>query len=383
MYLGRRRVKYMGSKRWMLQNGLADLIHSRVSQRERFVDLFCGSSVVSWHVASKYAVPVLASDLQEFCRVLAAAVVCRTGVLGRYWIDSWIDGATASAPEHPLFEAAKNLQHCSERIGIVEYTAAARELCSRGNTPITAAYGGHYFSPLQAVYFDCLRGAVPPRGPHGMAALAALVQTASVCAAAPGHTAQPFRPTKSAEPYLRHAWAKDVVQRVRHHAERLSAIGSKKEGVALSCDANTVASGLSEGDLVFIDPPYSSVHYSRFYHVLETIAAGKCVQVSGIGRYPARELRPRSRYSLPSEAGSALHQLLETIGECRSGVIVTFPAGVASNGLSGQCVIDIARNWFTVDYIKVKSRFSTLGGNTRNRSARVRTEELLLSLDPK
>ena len=383
MYLGRWRVKYMGSKRWMLQNGLAELIHSRVSQYERFVDLFCGSSAVSWHVASNHAVPVLASDLQEFCRVLAAAVVCRTGALGHYWIDSWIDRATASVPDHPLFEAAIDVEHCGEKIGIVEYTTAARELCSKASTPVTAAYGGHYFSPLQAIYFDSLRSAAPRRRPHRMAALAALVQTASVCAASPGHTAQPFGPTTSAEPYLRHAWSKDVVERVRHYGERLSAIGPKKQGVALSCDANTIAGGLSDGDLVFVDPPYSSVHYSRFYHVLEAIAAGTCVQVSGVGRYPPRELRPRSRYSLPSEAGFALQQLLEKIGECRSGVIVTFPAGMASNGLSGQRVIDIARNWFAVDYIKVKSRFSTLGGNTRNRSARVRTEELLLSLEPK
>ena len=367
----------------MLRNGLAELIHSRVSQHERFVDLFCGSSAVSWHVARNHSVPVLASDLQEFCRVLAAAVICRTGVLGNYWIDSWIDRATASAPDHPLFEDAKNVQHWGEGIGIVEYIRTARELCSKGKTPITAAYGGHYFSPLQAVYFDCWRRAVPLRRPHRMAALAALVQTASVCAASPGHTAQPFRPTTSAEPYLRQAWAKDVVERVRHHAQRLSAIGSKKQGVALAGDANTIASGLSERDLVFIDPPYSSVHYSRFYHVLETIAAGKPVQVSGTGRYPPQGLRPRSRYSLPSEAGLALRELLRIIGECRSGVIVTFPAGVASNGLSGESVIDIARNWFTVDYIKVKSRFSTLGGNTRNRSARVRTDELLLSLEPK
>lgn len=376
-------MKYMGSKRWMLHNGLAELIHSRVSQHERFVDLFCGSSAVSWHVARNHSVPVLACDLQEFCRVLAAAVVCRTESLGNYWIDSWIDRATASAQDHPLFEAAKKVQNRSEQMGIVEYSAAARELCSEGNTPITAAYGGHYFSPLQAVYFDCLRSAVPRRRPHRMAALAALVQTASVCAASPGHTAQPFGPTTAAEPYLRHAWSKDVVERVRHYGERLSAIGSKKEGMALSSDANTIASGLSEGDLVFIDPPYSSVHYSRFYHVLETTAAGTYVQVSGVGRYPPRELRPRSRYSLPSEARLALRELLQTIGECRSGVIVTFPAGVASNGLSGECVIDIARNWFTVDYIKVKSRFSTLGGNTRNRSARLKMEELLLSLEPK
>ena len=373
----------MGSKRWMLHNGLADVIQSRVSQHERFVDLFSGSAAVFWHVATNHAIPVQASDLQEFCRVLAASVVCRTATLGHYWIDSWIGRATSSAQDHPLFEPASNLQLFSERMTIVEFTAAARALCATAETPTTAAYGGHYFSPLQAIYLDSLRSSLPARRPHRMAALAALVQTASVCAASPGHTAQPFGPTPSAEPYLRHSWLKNVVQRVRHHAELLSTIGSKKEGVALTCDANSIAHELTDGDLVFIDTPYSSVHYSRFYHVLETIAVGNNVQVSGTGRYPPHELRPRSRYSLPSEAGLALHQLLETIGKCRAGVIITFPAGSASNGLSGARVIDIARNWFTVEYIKVKSRFSTLGGNTRNRSARVRSEELLLSLDPK
>ena len=373
----------MGSKRWMLHNGLADMIHSRVSQHDRFVDLFCGSAAVSWHVASNHAIPVLASDLQEFCRVLAASVVCRTATLGHHWIDNWIGRATSSAQDHPLFLPASDLQHSSERTTIAQFTAAARALCATAESPITAAYGGHYFSPLQAIHLDSLRNSLTPRRPHRMAALAALVQTASACAASPGHTAQPFGPTPAAEPYLRHSWSLNVVQRVRHHAELLSTIGSKKEGVALTRDANDIAHDLTDADLVFIDPPYSSVHYSRFYHVLETIAVGNNVQVSGTGRYPPRELRPRSRYSLPSEAGLALHQLLETIGKRRARVIITFPAGSASNGLSGTRVIDIARNWFTVDYVKVKSRFSTLGGNTRNRSARVRSEELLLSLDPK
>ena len=161
----------MGSKRWMLRNGLADLIQARVSQHERFVDLFCGSSAVSWHVASNYAVPVLASDLQEFCRVLAAAVVCRTGVLGQYWIDTWIERATGTARDHPMFVAASSLQDSCERKSIVEYTATARELCVGGDTPITSAYGGYYFSPLQAIYLDCLRSSIPRRSPHRIAAL--------------------------------------------------------------------------------------------------------------------------------------------------------------------------------------------------------------------
>ena len=375
----------MGSKRWMLKNGLADIIRSRVSEKThtRFVDLFCGSACVSWHVATNLSIPVLSTDLQDFCRVLAASVVCRTATLGHYWIDSWIERSTARAQVHPLFLAATDLDHSADRKSIAELTHCSRTLCANATTTTTAAYGGHYFSPLQAIYLDALRTSLPPRRPHRMVALAALIQTASACSASPGHTAQPFGPTRSAEPYLRHLWSLNILQRVRSHADFLSAISAKKEGVALTCDANVVASNLTETDLVFIDPPYSSVHYSRFYHVLETIARGGHVRVSGIGRYPPQELRPRSRYSLPSQAGFALHQLLETIGRCGAGVIVTFPAGRASNGLSGSQVIEIARKWFKVNYVKVKSRFSTLGGNTRNRSARVRSEELLLSLDPK
>ena len=376
-------VKYMGSKRWMLQNGLGDAILNRISQHDRFVDLFSGSAAVSWHVASTYCTPVLANDLQEFCRALADAVLCRTRKLGHHWIDTWIARATSEAQAHPLYSAAKRLDSRSEEAPISDLSADARALCSKAGTPITAAYGGHYFSPLQAIQLDSLRVCLPPRRPHHHAGLAAVIQTASACAASPGHTAQPFKPTTSAGPFLLHSWSRDVIKRTRVHAGLLSEIGSKQPGVAVTGDANHLASRLGEGDLVFIDPPYSSVHYSRFYHVLETVAHGKPVDVAGVGRYPPRALRPSSSYSLPSESEHAFRELLQIIGARRCGAIVTFPAGLASNGLSGTKVIDLAREWFSVDYVKVKSRFSTLGGNSRNRSARMRSEELLLSLHPK
>ena len=176
--------------------------------------------------------------------------------------------------------------------------------------------------------------------------------------------------------------ARNVLERTKVNAHQLSMVSAKLPGRAVTGDANALASDLSNGDLVFIDPPYSSVHYSRFYHVLETTAVGQSVPVTGVGRYPPRQLRPTSKYSLPSEAESAFHDLLQTIGSRGCGVIATFPAGSASNGLSGTKVIDVARKWFRVDCIKVQSRFSTLGGNTRNRSARMKSEELLLSLRP-
>jgi adenine-specific DNA-methyltransferase len=64
---------------------------------------------------------------------------------------------------------------------------------------------------------------------------------------------------------------------------------AQRPGTVKVADANQAARGLQESDLVFIDPPYSGVQYSRFYHVLETIADGGRGPVTEVGRYPTPE----------------------------------------------------------------------------------------------
>jgi hypothetical protein len=144
-----------------------------------------------------------------------------------------------------------------------------------------------------------------------------------------------------------------------------------------------IAANLGDGDLAFVDPPYSGVHYSRFYHVLETITTHKPISVSGAGRYPPRELRPRSDYSVQTASREALTVLLKTLSSVGSSAIVTFPAGKASNGLSGTIVKEVADQFFEIKSTKVASRFSTLGGNLRNRDARQPSDELILTLTPR
>src|SRR5208282_4532117 len=148
-------------------------------------------------------------------------------------------------------------------------------------------------------------------------------------------------------------------------------------------DANEAAASIAEGDLAFIDPPYSGVHYSRFYHVLETIARGRCSDVSGAGRYPAADERPRSRYSLKSESSAALNDLFVAIASRGGKAIVTFPQRGCSNGLSGRIVIALAGNHFKTEQHWVASKFSTLGGNNDHRNARRSTRELILVLRPR
>lgn len=80
-------MKYMGSKRAMLLNGLGTLLEHEIVGATRFVDLFTGSAVVANHVAKTFDVPVIASDLQGYSVILAGAVVQRRRQLN--WRTIW------------------------------------------------------------------------------------------------------------------------------------------------------------------------------------------------------------------------------------------------------------------------------------------------------
>jgi adenine-specific DNA methylase len=375
-------MKYMGSKRTMLENGLGELLTREIEGAPRFVDLFAGSGSVAIHVARKWPIPVIAFDLQSYSIVLTAAVVGRQAPLlwQPIW-DKWLQRATAEFNTLRIPMTEKITQ---------PIVAGVRAWCDeQTNLPITKAYGGHYYSPIQAVWIDAFRAHLPPNEPARTIALAALIQAASQCAAAPGHTAQPFQPTDTAKRYIEEAWRKDIAEKTRAAFELLAGQFAQRLGQATVADANQAALQLQKGDLVFIDPPYSGVHYSRFYHVLETIAYGSCGEVTGVGRYPAREFRPRSKYSVSSESTQALDGLLKSVASHDATAIVTFPDYDCSNGLSGNSVREIAAKYFIVGEQQVASKFSTLGGtgdhrgNEAGRSARKHAQELILVLKPR
>lgn len=368
-------MKYMGSKRWMLANGLGDLISKQVRQASRFVDLFAGSGAVSSHVASNHKIPVIAYDLQTFSAVLTQAVIGRESKVNAHdlWA-SWYRRASA---------IRKLVRPISSPTVTRATVAECRDWCSRQFTLVTRAYGGYYFSALQAVWFDALLQALPTREPERTVALAAVICTASRCAASPGHTAQPFQPTRTAKPFLAEAWALNVITHCRETLFEVSGQHAVIRGNAKVCDANEAAGSTRKGDLVFVDPPYSSVHYSRFYHVLETIARGHCSEVSGTGRYPVARERPRSKYCLKSGSSKALDELFHTIASRGARAVVTFPLRRCSNGLSGSAVAALANRHFSIESHWVASKFSTLGGNNDVRNARRSTREMILVLNPR
>lgn len=379
-------VKYMGSKRAMLRNGLGELLTELVPSRERFFDLFCGAGSVAGYVAQRFSVPVYACDLQTYAVALTACQVEQTAPfahedVGEGWIAAaaqWMDAysddwqrANLMRPSGASFDAWRSA------------VKDARDFCSNlpDAFPTARAYGGYYYSPVQAMVLDSLRASLPSA--HRTAALAALIDAASSCAAAPGHTAQPFGTKDSALPHLAAAWEKDVSLVCLEALKRNASIKAKVGGQVSHSDAVSLTQKLTRRDVAFIDPPYSEVQYSRFYHVLESISRGSVGDVSGVGRYPAIASRPQSKFCLVTKSAEAFDELMLGVASSGADALVTFPAQDASNGLSGDLVEAISGQYFKVKTRKVTSLFSTLGGNAVSRHARKTATELILHLEPR
>jgi adenine-specific DNA-methyltransferase len=377
-------MKYMGSKRTMLSNGLGEMLRAHVGEVHRFVDLFAGSSAVSWFVAENSKCEVIAGDLQAFAVALAEAVISREDELNPdpIW-RTWSRDAACWLAGNSVYRAAEVFETRKWSSARRRNVEEARKISSESPELITQAYGGHYFSPKQSLVLDSLRATLPTDSPEHTVALAALICAASECAASPGHTAQPFQPTQGAAKFLFEAWRRDILDHVERALKNICPRHARRAGYGMISDAQTLAEQLCDDDLAFIDPPYSGVHYSRFYHVLETIARGSGVTVSGIGRYPSPNQRPKSDFSVKSKSKLALDKLFSALGKKKVKTIVTFPREETSNGLSGSYVQTVAERYFAVSKKVVNGRFSTLGGNLENRRARVPAYEIILLMSPR
>ena len=377
-------MKYMGSKRAMLSNGLGEMLRAHASDVHRFVDLFAGSSAVSWFVAENSKCKVVAGDLQAFAVALAEGVISRENELDadRIW-RPWSGDAASWLAGNSVYRAAEKFDMGKWGKARRRNVQEARKISSESPELVTQAYGGYYFSPKQSLVLDSLRATLPTDPPEHRVALAALICAASECAASPGHTAQPFQPTRGAAKFLFEAWRRDILDYAERALKNICPRHARHAGYGMISDAQTLAEQLCHDDLAFMDPPYSGVHYSRFYHVLETIARGSSVTVSGIGRYPDPNQRPKSDFSVKSKSKVALDKLFSTLGEKKVRTIVTFPREETSNGLSGSFVQTVAEKYFDVSKKVVNGRFSTLGGNLENRKARVPAYEIILLLSPR
>jgi adenine-specific DNA-methyltransferase len=348
-------MKYMGHKGRIL-GPITEAVGSLLSRKCRIADLFCGSGIVSWHFASAFPNSVWASDLQKFACARAAAVLERRAIPPEHDLERWLARAAASfedSKEHLNGSAAGlpgRWDRASAQRIVFEHRSTAESLDgSRLGCvvpAVTKAYGGYYFSVSQSMRLDALRSTLPLGGDSRRMALSSLVGAASQCSASPGHTAQPFQPTHGAARWLLEAWKRDPTKYLRDEWHQSASFRANSAGKVFLSDASELLGKLDPGDVAFLDPPYSGVHYSRFYHVLETLADGELTEVGGTGRYPAPRFRPVSEFSQRGNSRRAIEKLIFVAAERKIRLVVTFPFEQQSNGLAASIIESLAKNTF-------------------------------------
>lgn len=374
----------MGSKRTLLENGLGELIINCCNGHERFIDLFSGTGSVATYVAKRLNLEVIAVDLQQYSAIMTDAILSRTTAYDvQQIIETWLPVIEKKIQSSKVWKRIQKVE--SSLVKDTNYVYMTRELCTTKSLigPLWNAYGGYYFSSVQTITFDYMLKYLPANDNDRKICHAAIISAASQCAAAPGHTAQPFNPNGNGLRYILEAWKKDPIEYFKLSLERIAKEHALFAGQGLASDAETYVNYIKSNDIVFLDPPYSGVQYSRFYHVLETIARNKHYKVTGTGRYPSLSERPQSEFSNVGTSKEALERLLQKLALTGATLIFTFPEKECSNGLSGNFIIETAQQWFNIQTVTSNSKFSTLGGNNIHRDARMHYDELVLIMTNK
>lgn len=354
-----RTLNYLGSKLRLL-----DFIEGNVlevaARGSGVCDLFAGSGCVSYRLSQSFG--VTSCDIQHYSKVICEALLggCSISEAEAAQILHYAEGE-GSRPLmnafRPLIEleddaiASRNLEtlaaileHGSVEVFVIEdsdspLSAAQQEVVARlradgltgERSIISRHYGGIYFSYRQAVQIDALLEAVSRvSAPSGRSLLlAALLSTASDIADTVGkHFAQPIKARDSEgniKPIVYNKAVRDKLAEVfplysewlgrYRRLERSSRPYSALQGDYMDC----LRSLGPEVKTIYADPPYTRDHYSRFYHVLETMTLRDTPQLSTttiggrtrISNGVYRADRHQSPFCIKSKAPGAFRQMFD------------------------------------------------------------------------
>jgi hypothetical protein len=249
---------------------------------------------------------------------------------------------------------------------------------------VTRYYGGLYFSYEQAAALDAIAAAVRELAePYKDVALAALLSTTSEIVSTVGSQfAQPVRPRgRDGRPKL--AVVASVARKRRPSAiavyaqwlDRYQRLPGADYGHAvIRSDYRAALAALpTRVGAIYADPPYTRDHYSRFYHVLETIALGDEPEISRVrigrstrlSRALYRAERHQSPFCIKTEVIAAFRGLFEHAARLGSPLVVSYSpyaTGTAARPRPRLVTIaeitDLAKEYFTAVHVESAGRIA-------------------------
>ena len=245
-------LRYIGSKA-RLRHAILDLLGDPPVKNARFVDVFAGTGVVSREAALR-GWQIRANDHLISSAIMTTAQLCSSAEVGCHALGGYA-------------QAVAQLNCCEPKEGFIY----------REYTPSGQSHSGQlrfYFTPENGRRIDGMRQRIERWGAEGkIGKLESWVLIADLMAAA--NSVANIAGTYGC--FLRH-WSPASQRPLVIQPRQL--LKSTAPFEVLNCDAFDVPT--EDGDLVYLDPPYTKRQYAAYYHILETIAAGDTPKVKGI-----------------------------------------------------------------------------------------------------
>jgi adenine-specific DNA-methyltransferase len=328
-------IKYMGSKAKILPFVIDGI--SRVYAGGGVCDLFAGSAILSGAIGR--SVKVFSNDIQNY-----------SAYLSEFYLNSWLDPKKHVSGKQIVESVEKQVCKRIRSLGIEEYTsdlslAEFNAIEAKHRTLLdhrfrhryhlfTKCYSGTWWSASQCVWIDALREkAEEYRGTPQLALIiASLMHAMAYCGSGTGHYAQYRDATtepsmKDISIYRRRSMKEYFLKKYLSLSEHLPSEPPSFVHEITSLDYKERLKTLPKCT-VYADPPYAFVHYSRFYHAIETLClydfpelqvkAGKVVK----GRY--RESRHQSPFCIRTQVPAAFTDLFLGVASSKSNLVLSY-----------------------------------------------------------
>lgn len=206
----------------------------------------------------------------------------------------------------------------------------------------TLNYAMPYFSLKQAIFVDSYRFAIDKmletnaigQTEHYIHLSLLIYLLNNIVTSVGDHFAQPQQFKVSDENKLKREIAKiikkkslDLVKCLQDKCREFRAINKVKQNSnkAYCSDYIDVLQDrdvIDNVDLIYIDPPYTNAHYSRFYHILETLVVYDYPELEYFGRY--RNDRFQSPFCIKSEAFGEFDRMIGACARINKTAVISY-----------------------------------------------------------
>lgn len=399
-----RTIYYLGNKAKSAKN-IDQICANAFGESSSVLDLFAGSGSNARQFGTKRR--VIANDIQMYSYIICSAILSKTpysesdifALLNSYSANEKIDNikdcySNLISFENKLIETPGH-QYIKNHILDLKFdTSGTRLDNSNQDHVIVDHFGGLYFSYEQACELQgLLEISNELAGGLREQFLATILSTASRISNTVGNQfAQPLKLTdrhgaikEGSVRKFRKERSRSAIQLFRKCIKIYSNINNRSDQnvCTQSIDNEAMKKYLGDVDFVYADPPYGREHYSRYYHVLETIARNDKPNVSSDSTM-IRIDRHQSDYCIKSKVENAFENMFSTAGKSNTPIALSY-ADQASGTKERNRVLPLkkiqeiaARYYDSVKMHDVSTRNYSQMNNSSFASEHRRSREILL-----